>query len=381
MTAPLPAAPRLTDRKRDAIIQAAIAEFRENGFNGTSMDRVAAVADVSKRTVYNHFPSKEELFEAILMRMWERSQAPDELAYTPDRPLRDQLLELLTQKMRLLNDASFIDLSRAAMADLMHSPERARAITAKLTAKEEGLSRWLRAAQQNGCLRPAMEVPYAAQQLQGMGRGEPRIDHHKAGAEQKQAENLSEHGNSHGHAVALSHRENVGGPQVVRVGVRARRFFNGGGADHPECWLVHGKGGFALGVGGGRHLVGVLFLAEAVVGQAHGRARQGFAAQKHLYVHDAAGLDGGGIVQQDDFQHLVLRGFVQRVIGGRVEQAFGELFILAHRADFLALRFKLRAVALKHALRGFAPYLGQAVPHQQGRGRVRQRNVAHKGDK
>ncbi len=164
MTAPLPAAPRLTDRKRDAIIQAAIAEFRENGFNGTSMDRVAAVADVSKRTVYNHFPSKEELFEAILMRMWERSQAPDELAYTPDRPLRDQLLELLTQKMRLLNDASFIDLSRAAMADLMHSPERARAITAKLTAKEEGLSRWLRAAQQNGCLRPAMEVPYAAQQ-------------------------------------------------------------------------------------------------------------------------------------------------------------------------------------------------------------------------
>lgn len=168
MTAPLPAAPRLTDRKRDAIIQAAIAEFRENGFNGTSMDRVAAAADVSKRTVYNHFPSKEELFEAILMRMWERSQAPDELAYTPDRPLRDQLLELLTQKMRLLNDASFIDLSRAAMADLMHSPERARAITAKLTAKEEGLSRWLRAAQQNGCLRPAMDVPYAAQQLQGM---------------------------------------------------------------------------------------------------------------------------------------------------------------------------------------------------------------------
>ena len=59
--------PRLTDRKRDAIVQAAIGEFREHGFNGTSMDRVAAAADVSKRTVYNHFPSKEELFEAILL--------------------------------------------------------------------------------------------------------------------------------------------------------------------------------------------------------------------------------------------------------------------------------------------------------------------------
>ena len=35
---------RLTDRKRDAIVQAAIAEFRQHGFNGTSMDRVAAAA-------------------------------------------------------------------------------------------------------------------------------------------------------------------------------------------------------------------------------------------------------------------------------------------------------------------------------------------------
>lgn len=159
---------RLTDRKRDAIVQAAIGEFREHGFNGTSMDRVAAAADVSKRTVYNHFPSKEELFEAILLLMWERSQSPDELAYSPTRPLRDQLLELLAQKMRLLNDASFIDLSRVAMADMMHTPDRARTIAAKLSAKEEGLPRWLRAAQQDGRLQRTMDVPYAAQQLQGM---------------------------------------------------------------------------------------------------------------------------------------------------------------------------------------------------------------------
>ena len=103
MTAPQ-STPRLTDRKRDAIVQAAIGEFREHGFNGTSMDRVAAAADVSKRTVYNHFPSKEELFEAILLLMWERSQSPDELAYTPARPLRDQLLELLAQKIKKKKD-------------------------------------------------------------------------------------------------------------------------------------------------------------------------------------------------------------------------------------------------------------------------------------
>lgn len=164
----LPFPTRLTDRKRDAIVQAATEEFRQHGFNGTSMDRVAAAADVSKRTVYNHFPSKEELFEAILVLMWERSQSLDEQAYHAQQPLRAQLLALLAQKMCLLNDASFIDLSRVAMADMMHTPERARAISAKLLAKEEGLPRWLRAAQQDGRLHPTMDVPYAAQQLQGM---------------------------------------------------------------------------------------------------------------------------------------------------------------------------------------------------------------------
>ena len=46
MTAPQ----RLTDRKREAIIQAAIAEFRANGFEVTSMDKIADNAGVSKRT-------------------------------------------------------------------------------------------------------------------------------------------------------------------------------------------------------------------------------------------------------------------------------------------------------------------------------------------
>ena len=47
---------RLTDRKRAAILEAAVAEFRQSGYETTSMDRIAAQAGVSKRTVYNHFP-------------------------------------------------------------------------------------------------------------------------------------------------------------------------------------------------------------------------------------------------------------------------------------------------------------------------------------
>src|SRR4051812_23091111 len=116
MTAPL----RLTDRKREAIVQAAIAEFRDNGFEVTSMDRIAARAEVSKRTVYNHFPSKEELFSEMLQRLWSIAATQADATYKPGVPLRDQLRELFDAKMETLGDSNFIDLARVAIGATIH---------------------------------------------------------------------------------------------------------------------------------------------------------------------------------------------------------------------------------------------------------------------
>ncbi|MEU3342575.1 TetR/AcrR family transcriptional regulator [Streptomyces sp. NPDC006668] len=67
----VPSGPR-ADRKRQAIIQAARETFLTEGFDA-SMDRVAAVAGVSKVTVYNHFDSKEILFIAVITRELDRA--------------------------------------------------------------------------------------------------------------------------------------------------------------------------------------------------------------------------------------------------------------------------------------------------------------------
>ena len=107
---------RLTDLKRKAIITAAAAEFRANGFEATSMDRIAAVAEVSKRTVYNHFPSKEELFAETIVQLFEASAAQQDLAYRGDIDVRVQLTELLRLKMRTLEDRDFLDLARVAIS-------------------------------------------------------------------------------------------------------------------------------------------------------------------------------------------------------------------------------------------------------------------------
>ncbi|HTR07684.1 MAG TPA: TetR/AcrR family transcriptional regulator [Paraburkholderia sp.] len=158
---------RLTDRKRAAIVAAAIDEFLASGFEATSMDRIAARASVSKRTVYNHFPSKEALFAAILRQLWDASAAGDAPAYRATVPLRAQLIDLLMRKLRLLNDAAFLSLARVAIAAGIHSPERARDMVARIGEREEDLTLWVRAAAADGRLKMPDSV-FAAQQLHGL---------------------------------------------------------------------------------------------------------------------------------------------------------------------------------------------------------------------
>lgn len=52
--------------KRDAILAAAVELLLTHGYDGTSMDAVAAEAGVSKTTVYAHFADKDRLFQAVM---------------------------------------------------------------------------------------------------------------------------------------------------------------------------------------------------------------------------------------------------------------------------------------------------------------------------
>lgn len=161
---------RLTDRKRQAIVQAAIAAFRSQGFDATSMDRIAADAGVSKRTVYNHFPGKDALFAEILVQLWGKAAGLAEQAYAPGQPLRPQLLALAQQKLRMLEDEHFFGLARVAIAEAIHAPERAREMVARIGDKDEGITVWIAAAMADGALRKG-DAQFASHQLQGLIKG------------------------------------------------------------------------------------------------------------------------------------------------------------------------------------------------------------------
>ncbi|WP_157801292.1 TetR/AcrR family transcriptional regulator [Sphingobium sp. LB126] len=57
---------------RSRILDAAAHLFRREGFSGTSMDAIAALARMSKRTLYASFPDKRAVLEAVLQQFIAR---------------------------------------------------------------------------------------------------------------------------------------------------------------------------------------------------------------------------------------------------------------------------------------------------------------------
>ena len=52
--------------RRKLIVDAALAECAEHGYNAASMGRIAAAAGVARTVLYDHFPSKRALFAALV---------------------------------------------------------------------------------------------------------------------------------------------------------------------------------------------------------------------------------------------------------------------------------------------------------------------------
>ena len=137
--------PKLTNSqlKRIAILTASRAEFIANGFNGASMDRIALSANVSKRTVYNHFPSKEVLFDATTSELWTRIKQATTLVFDPQQPLEAQLEQIATRSWALYQQDDFLALSRVMMGEFIHSPKLATETMERLAVQEGGLEAWL----------------------------------------------------------------------------------------------------------------------------------------------------------------------------------------------------------------------------------------------
>lgn len=139
--------------KRRAMLDAAIAEFQKHGYEGASMDAIAAASDVSKRTLYNHFASKEALFRSLIDEMGKRVSVVSGLKYRTDVPLKAQLARYAADSARLIQDAETLALFRAVLSEHVRNPDLVASAMEHYWRDEYGFADWVSAACRDGKLR------------------------------------------------------------------------------------------------------------------------------------------------------------------------------------------------------------------------------------
>ena len=102
--------------------------FLRNGYLGTSMDDVAALASVSKQTVYTHFADKQALFTALVLGNIERAEAflPVALELGHRDDMQRDLAEFARRYLSTVIQPSVLQLRRLVIAEAGRFPDLAR---------------------------------------------------------------------------------------------------------------------------------------------------------------------------------------------------------------------------------------------------------------
>lgn len=155
---------KLTDQKRMQILDAAEELFHSMGVENTSMDQLAQQAQVSKRTVYNHFATKDVLFQAILQRMFDKLSQGSELRFDASAAIDQQLRRIAEDEVAMLSSDAFLRVAKIAIMQVMQRPELAKVMNDNALGCKRYLETFLTDACAAGVLK-ITDIPFASKQF------------------------------------------------------------------------------------------------------------------------------------------------------------------------------------------------------------------------
>lgn len=157
-----------TDERRNAIIEAANAVFREMGYERTSMSAISVRAGGSKATLYGYFKSKEELFVAAMLEaVAEQGQVVIDLL-DPSEPRVDLVLQRFGEAyLEFMVSPGVLAVIRAAVAEGAHVAVGTRLYESGPKRGWEEMKAYLARLREKGAIRP-IDPGIAAGHLKGM---------------------------------------------------------------------------------------------------------------------------------------------------------------------------------------------------------------------
>lgn len=110
-------------KRRKTIVDIAREEFIENGYGSTSMSGLASKLGGSKTTLWKYFPSKQELFAAVIDDLVERYGIVIENVPLPDGSIEETLSNFGSAVLRVVLSQEVLSLYRLVVGEAGRFPE------------------------------------------------------------------------------------------------------------------------------------------------------------------------------------------------------------------------------------------------------------------
>ncbi|MDR3453114.1 MAG: helix-turn-helix domain containing protein [Rhodoferax sp.] len=171
--------------REEAIVKAVSRLLAEKGFEAMTVDEVAAEVGIAKASLYKHFPSKEDLAAAAMVRVMRRAQ--DFLRSLPadDAPL-DKLRAAArwTMALQLAGEMPSLPSQNSSLRSTLMS---CKPYLDGLAEVSDRLGGWIAAAQAGGALNPRLPASAVLYTLYGRAC-DPVLEFLKAGGQHSDAE-------------------------------------------------------------------------------------------------------------------------------------------------------------------------------------------------
>jgi AcrR family transcriptional regulator len=165
--------PQYEQTQRRRILDGAARVFAEHGYGLTTVDQICQALQLSKGALYIYYPSKEELFIAVLQVIFERRYASLAGAFHPEDALRVKFEKLLDRLGGLVDaeDTLFLRLWVEGFLQSQHMPALEALKTASHRQFDDLLQGLLREGQASGEIDAGLDLSGAAEVLMAVADG------------------------------------------------------------------------------------------------------------------------------------------------------------------------------------------------------------------
>ncbi len=147
------------EKTRENILQAAIAEFVQQGLSGARVDAIAERMHTSKRMIYYYFGSKEQLYVEVLEKLYGDIRSTEGKLHLAELEPREAIRRLV--EFTFDHHDRNVDFVRIVSIENIHHGEyvkQSKAIRSMSTTVLDALGEILRRGEAEGVFRPGLNA-------------------------------------------------------------------------------------------------------------------------------------------------------------------------------------------------------------------------------